>query len=125
MSGSRTTTPNGALDMATPAEVVTRSQPASEEQAPTRPVELGAVRSDRRGPDWVSRHVSANGVICVSWQQICLGISHAGANVDVEVGEQLLQIWRGEELIKTVQRTSRGKVRKKKASVQQHGPNLA
>jgi hypothetical protein len=29
------------------------------------------------------------------------------------------QIWRGDELIKTVQRTSRGEVRKKKASVQQ------
>ena len=83
-----------------------------------RPVELGALRSQRRGEAWVSRHVSANGVICVSWQQICVGASHAGANVDVHVGEQLLQIWRGQELIKTVTRTSRGEVRKKNASVQ-------
>jgi hypothetical protein len=67
----------------------------------------------------VSRHVSANGVICVSWQQTCVGAAHAGAHVDVDVGEQLLHIWRGDELIKTVQRTSRGEVRKKKASVQQ------
>jgi hypothetical protein len=56
-------------------------------------------------------------VISVSWQQICLGISHAGASVDVEVSGQLLRIWRGPELIKTVQRTSRGEVRKKNASV--------
>ena len=48
-----------------------------------------------------------------------MGASHAGAHVDVDVGEQPLQIWRGDELIKTVQRTSRGEVRKKKASVQQ------
>ena len=78
---------------------------------------LGALEA-RRGDDWVNRHVSRNGVICVSWQQICIGVSHAGANVDVHVGEQLLQIWRGDELVKTVQRTSRGEVRKKNASVQ-------
>lgn len=118
--------PHQSLDMATPAEVFTRvTEPGSDTAAATRPVELGALRSDRRGPGWVSRHVSLNGVICVSWQQICLGVSHAGANVDVEVGDQLLQIWRGEELIKTVTRTSRGEVRKKKASVQQNRPNLA
>lgn len=77
---------------------------------------LGAL-DERRGEDWVSRHVSRNGVVCVSWQQICVGVSHAGADVDVHVGEQLLQIWNGQELIKTVQRTSRGEVRKKNASV--------
>ena len=46
-------------------------------RSPPRPVELGALRSDRRserrGETWVNRHVSANGVICVSWQQICVG----------------------------------------------------
>ncbi len=57
----------------------------------------------------MNRHVSANGVICVSWQQICIGASHAGANVEVHVGPELLQIWRGEELVKTVTRTSRGR----------------
>jgi hypothetical protein len=65
----------------------------------------------------VARRVAANGVISVSWQQICLGTSHAGASVDVHVGPELLQIWSGPELIKTIQRTSRGEVRKKKASV--------
>ena len=111
-----TTRPHQSLDDATPAERFHARQPAA---APDRAIELGALRSDRRGQAWVNRHVSANGVICVSWQQICVGVSHAGANVDVEVGEKLLQIWRGDELIKTVTRTSRGEVRKKRASVQQ------
>jgi integrase-like protein len=111
-----TARPHQSLDDATPADrfFARQADPLAE-----RPVELGALRSQRRGEAWVSRHVSANGVICVSWQQICVGASHAGAHVDVDVGEQLLQIWRGDELIKTVQRTSRGEVRKKKASVQQ------
>jgi transposase InsO family protein len=104
--------PHQSLDGATPAERFHRPDtPAGQ------PVELAALRTDRRGEAWLSRRVSRNGVICVSWQQICLGISHAGANVDVEVGEQLLRIWHGDELIKTVTRTSRGEVRKKNASV--------
>jgi transposase InsO family protein len=126
VSEYNTTRPHQSLNDATPAEVFTQVRlEASDAPAPARPVELRALHRDRTGAGWVSRHVSRNGVICVSWQQICLGVSHAGANVDVEVGEQLLQIWRGDELIKTVQRTSRGEVRKKKASVQQDGPNLA
>ena len=110
-----TTRPHQSVHDATPAErfyaIAGNHEPVA--QQPPAPVQLGALRSDRRGPGWVNRHVSANGVICVSWQQTCLGISHAGANVDVEVGEQLLQIWRGNELIKTVTRTSRGEVRKR------------
>jgi len=119
-----TSRPHQSLGDATPAERFYARSEEKEPQQQSRPVELGALRSDRRGPSWVSRHVSTNGVICVSWQQICLGVSHAGANVDVEVGDQLLQIWRGDELIKTVARTSRGEVRKKKASVRQNRPNL-
>ncbi|MDT4892339.1 MAG: hypothetical protein QOE97_1374, partial [Pseudonocardiales bacterium] len=46
------------------------------------------------------------------------GIAHAGSNVDVHVSDDLLQIWSGAELIKTVERSSRGEVRKKRASVQ-------
>jgi hypothetical protein len=65
-----------------------------------------------------SRQVASNGVISVSWQQICLGVAHAGARVDVEVHDELLQVWRGDELIKTVARTSRGTIRNKNASIQ-------
>jgi len=72
--------PHQALEMATPAAVFSPATPG-EQPHPARSVELGALRSDRRGEAWVSRHVSANGVICVSWQQICVGVSHAGAHV--------------------------------------------
>jgi len=113
--------PHQSLDGATPAERFTA--PAG--PAPT--ASLTTLKPDRRAESWVSRRVAANGVISVSWQQICLGVAHASADVDVHVGPELLQIWRGSELIKTVQRTSRGEVRKKNASVQAtrpDGPNL-
>jgi hypothetical protein len=73
--------------------------------------------ADRSGEDWVARRVGANGVVCVSWQQVSVGKHHAGARCDVQVGEQLLQFWIGNELCKTVARDSRGEVRKKRASV--------
>ena len=53
----------------------------------------------------------------MSWQQICLGKAAAGHAVDVHVTDQLLQVWDGNQLLKTVPRTSRGEVRKKKASI--------
>src|SRR4051794_17137192 len=103
--------PHQSLAGATPAErFATAIDPAP---AAT----FSALTVDRRGEAWVSRRVAVNGVISVSWQQICLGVSHAGHSVDVHVGDQLLQIWSGDELIKTVTRTSRGEVRKKNASV--------
>lgn len=126
--------PHQSLDMATPAEKfqVRATGPGDVGEADDRAdpavlrVQLGALEQ-RRGEDWVSRRVSTNGVLSVSWQQICVGISHAGANVDVHVGDDLLQIWSGSELIKTVTRASRGEVRKKNASVPatgSNGPNL-
>jgi transposase InsO family protein len=111
-----TARPHQSLDGATPAERFTT--PA----APAPRASLTALARDRTGEAWVSRRVATNGVISVSWQQICLGIAHAGANVDIEVADQLLRVWRGDELIKTVQRTSRGEVRKKNASVQHARP---
>lgn len=120
--------PHQSLDGATPAErfwqrhnepsVQLQDRPAPAVVPSPRPVELGAVRSDRSGPGWVARKAGANGVVCISWQQVCIGAAHAGARVDVHVLPELLQIWRGDELIKTVPRTSRGEVRKKNASVQ-------
>lgn len=115
--------PHQSLGGAAPAEKFwTRDEPFRHAPGPAAPapraVELGALRSDRTGPGWVSRKAGANGVVCVSWQQVCIGASHAGARVDVHVLPELLQIWRGDELVKTVPRTSRGEVRKKNASVQ-------
>ena len=72
---------------------------------------------DRTGDDWVARRAGSNGVISVSWQQICLGKAAAGHNVDVQVTDRVLQVWDGNQLLKTVARTSRGEVRKKHASI--------
>jgi hypothetical protein len=43
-------------------------------------------------------------------------VSHAGQRCDVHVSRDLLQFWVGSELLKTVQRTSSGEVRKKNAA---------
>jgi transposase InsO family protein len=110
--------PHQSLDMATPAEKFTTTMTDHHPRpVANRSARLSAPTTDRTGDRWVSRRVGANGVVCVSWQQVCVGISHAGQHVDVYVDDQLLQIWNGPELIKTVTRTSRGEVRKKNASV--------
>jgi hypothetical protein len=98
--------PHQSLDGATPAERFTGQTGPAPAAA-----QLTAPEPDRAGEAWISRRVAANGVISVSWQQICLGTSHAGASVDIEVSSQLLRVWRGAELIRTVPRTSQGEVR--------------
>jgi transposase InsO family protein len=72
--------------------------------------------SDRGGDDWISRKVTTNGVVCVSWQQVSVGRHHAGSRCDVHVDGDLLRFWIGEELVKTAARTSSGAVRNKKAA---------
>jgi hypothetical protein len=99
--------PHQSLDMDTPADRFRRPP------MPREPV----VSADRSGDDWVSRRVGANGVVCVSWQQVSVGKHHAGDRCDVQVTDELLQFWIGNELCKTVARDSRGEVRKKRASV--------
>jgi hypothetical protein len=68
------------------------------------------------GEQWVSRKVGANGVVCVGWQQVSVGKHQGGARCDVLVSAQLLQLWVGEELLRTVARESSGEVRKKHAA---------
>jgi transposase InsO family protein len=99
--------PHQSLDMAVPAD---RFIPVGAAQ---RPVTGG----ERSGDDWVSRRVGSNGVVCVSWQQVCVGKHHAGQRCDVHVTDELLQFWVGNEICKTVARNSRGEVRKKRASI--------
>ena len=64
----------------------------------------------------MSRHVARNGVVCVAWQQVSVGKHYAGSPCDVLVTDQLLQFWIGNELGKTVARTSTGQIRKKHAA---------
>ena len=104
------TRPHQALDMATPADRFTAAATHRASSAPAVPV--GA---DRSGDDWVSRRVSANGVVCVSWQQISVGRHHAGDRCDIHVDGNLLRFWIGDDLVKTAARTSTKEVRNKRA----------
>jgi transposase InsO family protein len=95
--------PHQSLDMATPAERFGT--------APRRPL---AATPDRTGPEWVARKVSTVGVVCVSWQQVSVGRHRAGERCDVHVGPEVLQLWIGNELLRTVRRQSAGPVRNKR-----------
>ena len=81
------------------------------------PLDLSRLREDRSGDDWVSRTVSTVGTISVSNQVLSAGKHRSGEIVDVRVTQKLLEVWSGNELIKTVLRTSKGVVRKKRAEV--------
>ena len=102
--------PHQSIGMVPPAERFERRP------QPPRPVR-SAIGQDRTADDWVARRAGANGVISVSWQQICLGKAAAGRPVDVHVTDRVIQVWDGPQLLKTVARTSSGQVRKKHASV--------
>ena len=55
-------------------------------------------------------------MVCVDWQQVSVGKHRVGSRCDVLVTDQLLQFWIGDELLKTVERTGTGEVRKKNAA---------
>ena len=59
--------------------------------------------------------MAGNGVISVAWQQFSVGKHHGGEIVDVHVTDRLLQVWAGNDLIKTIVRTSTREVRKRRA----------
>jgi hypothetical protein len=101
--------PHSAIGMMPPIERFSRRADSARQPA--------VLAGDRTGEDWVARRAGSNGVISVSWQQICLGRAAAGHRVDVHVTDRVLQVWDGSQLLKTVARTSRGEVRKKRASV--------
>lgn len=104
-----TARPHQALKMATPTDRFHAGAPSSP------PSISAAARHERGGGDWVSRRVCANGIVCVSWQQVCIGRHYAGQRCDVHVDGELLRFWVGDQLVKTAARTSRGQVRNKRA----------
>ncbi|WP_205628025.1 IS481 family transposase [Mycolicibacterium neoaurum] len=79
------------------------------------PPAVQGLRGERAGADWVSRRVTTNGVVCVSWQQVSLGRHYAGARCDVHVDGELLRFYIGDILVKTAARSSTGEVRNKRA----------
>ena len=84
------------------------------DQVPTPPIDVTALQ-DRSGDDWVARTISINGIISISNQVFSCGKHRSGHLVDVHVLDTLIQVWDGNELIKTVPRTTKGEIRKKKA----------
>jgi transposase InsO family protein len=101
--------PHSALDMATPASRFTAA-------AGDRPADASALLPERAGDDWISRKITTNGVISVAWQEINCGRHRAGRRVDIHLQGPTMQVWDGEELLKTVLRTNRKEVRKKHAA---------
>jgi transposase InsO family protein len=102
--------PHQSLGRCTPAE---RFATRTSDGGPA--LDLTALAERRVGDDWISRRVASNGVISVSWQQFSVGKHHSGDLVDVHVTDRLLEVWSGNELIKTLVRTSGGEIRKKRA----------
>jgi hypothetical protein len=102
--------PHQSLGRCTPAE---RFAVRTADSGPV--LDLSALAERRTGDDWISRRVASNGVISVSWQQFSVGKHHGGELVDVHVADRLLEVWAGNELIKTLVRASGGEIRKKRA----------
>jgi hypothetical protein len=104
-----TNRPHQALHMDTPAQRFAVGTAISVSQS------IMPAQADRGGQDWSSRRVTTNGVVCVSWQQVCVGAHFAGQRCDVHVDGDLLRFYIGDDLIKTAARTTRGEVRNKRA----------
>jgi len=102
--------PHQSLGRCTPAE---RFATRTGDGGPV--LDLSALAERRVGDDWISRRVASNGVISVSWQQVSVGKHHSGELVDVHVSDRLLEVWAGNDLIKTLLRASGGEIRKKRA----------
>jgi len=81
----------------------------------------GEVRHHLRQPEredeqWVSRRVAPNGIVCVDSQHISVGKHYGGSTCDVLVTDELFQFWVGNDLLRTVARTTPGApIRKKHA----------
>lgn len=104
-----TVRPHQGIAMATPSQRFTSGAPVAISVDPP------GAGGDRTGDDWVSRRVTTNGVVSVAWQQVSVGVHHAGARCDVHVDGDLLRFFIGDDLVKTAARTSTGEVRNKRA----------
>jgi transposase InsO family protein len=102
--------PHQSIGNCTPAERF-----ATRDAAAGPALDVSALSSRRTGEDWVTRTVARNGVISVAWQVLSVGKHHGGEIVDVHVTDRMLEVWSGNELIKTVLRESKGDIRKKRA----------
>ena len=85
-------------------------------KASGREADTSAIGTERSGPEWISRKVAVTGIISVAWQQINCGRHRAGHRVDVHLDGPTMQVWDGEELLRTVLRENQMEVRKKHAA---------
>lgn len=115
--------PHQALDMAVPASRFLRTDPAPVTQIRTTRTP-GRPEEDRPDGTWVTRRASAVGVVCVSWQQVCLGVAAAGRPIDVWVTDHVLQFYDGDQLLRTQKRDSTGEVRVKRSTAPQRRPTV-
>ena len=60
----------------------------------------------------------------MAWQQLTVGKHYGGELVDVHVTDRLLEVWLGDELVKTLIRTSGGEIRKRRAEKTARTPVL-
>jgi len=108
--------PHQALAMATPADRFLQSDPAPVTRLRTAP---GTSRpnADRDDGSWVTRRASPVGVVCVNWQQVCLGVAAAGHTIEVWVTDKTMQFYDGQHLLTTTERVHRGEVKQKNVQV--------
>jgi transposase InsO family protein len=109
--------PHQALDMTTPAERFLRHEPAAVTDLRPR-LHTARPSATRTDGTWVARRATAVGVVCVNWQQVCLGAAAAGHNIDVWVTDHVLQFYDGDQLLRTEKRHNPGtEVRVKRAPI--------
>jgi hypothetical protein len=104
--------PHRGIAMATPA---TRFLIEREPLAPELDPHLAAL-DERVGDEWITRNVAANGIITVAYQQLSVGKHRQGRRVDIHVQGEVLEVWDGNELLRTAARTTKGAIRKKRAA---------
>jgi transposase InsO family protein len=118
-----TNRPHQGLDMATPASRFLKTATAAVTVL-RPPTSTNRPDEHRTDGTWVTRRASAVGVVCVNWQQVCLGQAAAGHPVDVWVTEEVLQFYDGDTLLRTEKRKTPGEVRVKRSTAPQRRPRV-
>ncbi len=113
--------PHQSLGRATPAQRFHGPSAIRVDTVTTGPelrvTSMAPDRADGRGgQDWVTRRVASNGIISVAYQQVSVGKHRGGETVEVHVTDRLLEVWSGNDLLRTLPRESTGTVRKRRAT---------
>jgi transposase InsO family protein len=107
--------PHQSLDMATPAERFASATPTVIELHNPEAAVPAPAPAPTAGVERVTRRVMTNGTVSVSYQRFSLGLRYAGALVEVDVHDDRLDAWLDGRLVRSVLRTSQGKIHIKRA----------